>query len=150
MSDPRPHPEHPLIARGSLSVNRGTGSDPDIALAKDARLGTKSHAESRSMKYRLAAILPVHLAVFCFCYAAATALRFDFDVPAKFRQVYWSTLPLVLIIKFAACLATAEWRRTFRYVTVLDLVFVGAGTFGASICLLLGNLLLPEELVIPR
>ena len=107
-------------------------------------------SESRSMKYRLAAILPVYFAIFSVCYATSTALRFDFDVPLKFREVYWATLPLVLLVKFIACWATAEWRRTFRYVTVLDLVFVGIGTFGAAVSLLVGNLLLPDEMVIPR
>ncbi len=102
------------------------------------------------MKYRLAAILPVHLLVFCACYAASTALRFDFAVPEQFREVFWATLPLVLLVKFVACWATAEWRRTFRYVTVLDLVFVGLGTFGAAATLLACNLLLPVSVSIPR
>ena len=102
------------------------------------------------MKYRLAAILPVHFLVFCFCYAASTALRFDFEVPPQFREVFWTTLPLVMLVKFAACWATAEWRRTYRYVTILDLVFVGLGAFGATATLLLCNLLLPETSVIPR
>ena len=119
-------------------------------MVKKDRPRSQAHAESRSMKYRLAAILPVHFAVFCFCYAASTAIRFDFDVPVKFREVYWATLPLVLFVKFVACWATAEWRRTFRYVTVLDLVFVGIGTAGAGASLLIGNLLLPEDLMIPR
>ncbi len=102
------------------------------------------------MKHRLAAILPVHFLVFWFCYAASTALRFDFDVPQLFREVFWTTLPLVMLVKFAACWATAEWRRTFRYVTVLDLVFVGLGSIGAAAVLLACNLLLPEASRIPR
>ena len=102
------------------------------------------------MKYRLAAILPVHLLIFGCCYAASTALRFDFEVPPQFREVFWTTLPLVMLVKFAACWATAEWRRTYRYVTILDLVFVGLGAFGATATLLLCNLLLPEASVIPR
>ncbi len=102
------------------------------------------------MKHRLAAILPVHFLGFCLCYAASMALRFDFEIPTRFREVFWNTLPLVILVKFAACWATAEWRRTFRYVTVLDLVFVGLGTVGAGAGLLISNMLLPESFMIPR
>ncbi len=112
--------------------------------------GGPVYSGSRFMKHRLAAILPVHALVFCVCYAASTALRFDFDVPAQFRDVFWNTLPLLLLVKFAACWATAEWRRTFRYVSVLDLVFVGLGTVGSLASLLICNLLLPESITIPR
>jgi FlaA1/EpsC-like NDP-sugar epimerase len=112
--------------------------------------GSQVSSGSRFMKHRLAAILPVHALVFCVCYAASTALRFDFEVPATFREVFWNTLPLVLLVKFVACWATAEWRRTFRYVSVLDLVFVGLGTVGSLATLLLCNLLLPEATAIPR
>lgn len=105
---------------------------------------------SRSLKHRMAAILPVYLLTFAVCYAAATGLRFDFDVPARFREVFWITLPLVLLVKFAACWMTSEWRRTFRFVSVLDLVFVAGGTAGAGAVLVLVNMLLPAAFVIPR
>jgi len=136
-----------LIADVELRTNRVLNSESTDETVAGTSLGD---SESRSMKHRMAAILPVHFAVFCFCYATATALRFDFAVPQGFREVYWTTLPLVLLVKFAACWATAEWRRTFRYVTVLDLVFVAVGTAGAAVTLLTCNLLLPEGSVIPR
>lgn len=110
----------------------------------------ENHSEPQSLKYRLAAILPIYYLLFVCSYAASTALRFDFDVPVRFQIVFWNTLPLVIVVKFIACWATTEWRRTFRHVTVLDLVFVGVGTLGAASTLLLCNLVLPIVAVIPR
>ncbi|RLS53539.1 MAG: polysaccharide biosynthesis protein [Planctomycetota bacterium] len=105
---------------------------------------------ARWLRHRIAAILPIYLLTFSACYAAAIELRFDFEVPQAFREVFWITLPLILIVKFAACWLTAEWRRTFRHVTVLDLVFIGAGTLGAGVFLGLLNGLLPAAIKIPR
>ncbi len=106
--------------------------------------------EPRSLRFRLAVILPIYYFVFLTSYAVSTALRFDFDIPQNFQEVFWRTLPLVTVVKFIACWATTEWRRTFRHVTVLDLVFLGVGTFGATVTLLLCNQVLPVVAVIPR
>lgn len=103
-----------------------------------------------SLKHRLAAILPVYLLIFCASYATATALRFDFSVPQRFREIFWITLPLVLSIKLAISWVAGEWRRTFRHVSVLDLVCALAGTMGTSLILLISNFLLPTDVVIPR
>ncbi len=114
------------------------------------RVNSCEPAEPESLKYRLVAILPIYYLLFVFSYAAATALRFDFDIPEKFQAVFWNTLPLVLVVKFIASWATTEWRRTFRHVTVLDLVFVGVGTLGSAVTLLVCNLIVPDVAVIPR
>jgi FlaA1/EpsC-like NDP-sugar epimerase len=103
-----------------------------------------------SLKHRLAAILPVYTLIFCSSYAAATALRFDFSIPERFREIFWITLPLVLSIKLAVSGIAGEWKRTFRHVTVLDLVFASIGSMAASMILVISNFLLPTAIVIPR
>lgn len=102
------------------------------------------------MRHRLAAILPAYLLIFVASYAAATALRFDFSIPDRFRDIFWITLPLVLLVKFTVSGILGEWRRTFRHVTVHDLVFAGIGSLSSSLILLICNLLLPASIVIPR
>lgn len=133
----------------SGAAGQASQLDTHVSL-KHVSSSRTAQLESHSMRHRLAAILPVYLGIFTFSYAAATALRFDFVVPAKFQEMYWSTLPLVLLVKFGTSWTTAEWRRTYRFVTVLDMVFVCLGTMISSMVLLTCNLLLPENLTIPR
>ena len=62
------------------------------------------------MTHRLAAIVPVYGLVLAACYAAAYQLRFDFAVPSQFHSVFWLSLPFVLMLKAAGCIATGECR----------------------------------------
>ncbi|MFO1005786.1 MAG: nucleoside-diphosphate sugar epimerase/dehydratase [Planctomycetaceae bacterium] len=146
---------HDLTAQSESRVHQRTTEVLPERCDGELKRAWRNHAsrgsdEPRSLKYRLAIFLPIYYLVFVFSYAASTALRFDFDVPEKFQVVFWNTLPLVTVVKFIACWATTEWRRTFRHVTVLDLVFLGVGTLGSALTLLLCNLVLPVVAVIPR
>ena len=91
------------------------------------------------MKYRLAAILSAYLVVFAVCLYAALLLRFDFGVPPLYQSVFLASLPLVLVIKAGACLATGEWRRTYRYASVSDAVSLGEMTLWATAIIWLAN-----------
>lgn len=88
------------------------------------------------MPHRLAIILPVYLALYALSYALSFAIRFDFAVPAEYALVASITLPYVLLTKFAWCMITDEWRRTYRYVTVVDLAALAAGATGSALTLL--------------
>ncbi len=112
-------------------------------------------ARSRSrylppMRTRLALILPTYATIYALCFVAAFLLRFDFHLPQIYRQVIQSGLPVVLSIKFAICLATGEWRRTYRYTTVSDLFSLigGSAVAGGIVFLALGLFLGP--LPLPR
>ena len=93
------------------------------------------------MRHRLAAILPVYFVVMAACYAVAFQLRFDFDVPANFRLVFWSSLPFLLILKAAGCAITGEWRRTYRYASISDIAALGVMTVGTTIAFWFFNLM---------
>ncbi len=98
------------------------------------------------MPNRLAMILPVYLAIYTLSYALAYAVRFDFAVPPEFVLVARGTLPFVLAIKFVFCILLGEWKRTYRYVTVTDLVALGLGAVGSSLTILaVDALLLPAS-----
>ncbi|MEZ6052148.1 MAG: hypothetical protein R3C02_12265, partial [Planctomycetaceae bacterium] len=93
------------------------------------------------MRHRLAAILPVYFVVMAACYAVAFQLRFDFEVPANFRLVFWSSLPFLLILKAAGCAITGEWRRTYRYASISDIAALGVMTVGTTIAFWFFNLM---------
>jgi FlaA1/EpsC-like NDP-sugar epimerase len=80
------------------------------------------------MKYRLAIVLPIYLVLFSCSYFGAYLLRFDFDLPDKMLTLFWASLPLVIATKFLSCYISGEWRRTFRYVSFLDLIYLVSGS----------------------
>ena len=106
------------------------------------------------MRKRLALILPTYGVLYALCFVAAFLLRFDFQLPEIYQPVIVLGLPIVLSIKFCICLATGEWRRTYRYTTVTDLfnLIVGSATAaGVSYLVLqlaLGTLPLPRTVLL--
>lgn len=101
------------------------------------------------MRYRLAAIIPAYLLLITGCLAAAYSLRFDFDV-SRFAASFWQTLLIVLLAKTAACLFWNEWRGSFRFPTVFDLVRVGLCVLTAATILFVCDLFSPAIPNIPR
>lgn len=102
------------------------------------------------MRNRLAALVPVYGLVLATCYAAAYQLRFDFNVPSHFHSVFWMSLPFVLLLKAAGCVATGEWRRTFRYASVSDIASLGVMTAGTTVLFWLFNLMPLGPHAVPR
>lgn len=102
------------------------------------------------MPNRLAVILPVYLVLYALSYALAYAVRFDFDVPPDFVEIAQATLPFVLAIKFAFCIALGEWKRTYRYVTVTDLAALGAVSLGSALTILAFDAFILTGIQIPR
>ena len=102
------------------------------------------------MRNRLALILPTYAVLYALCFVAAFLLRFDFHLPDVYQQVIPTALPVLLAVKFGICVATGEWRRTFRYTTVSDLFHLLGGSLAAAGIAYL--LLLPAlgELPLPR
>ena len=66
------------------------------------------------MRNRLALILPTYAVLYALCFVAAFLLRFDFRPPQIYQHVIVLGMPVVLGVKFVICLATGEWRRTYR------------------------------------
>lgn len=104
------------------------------------------------MKHRLALILPVFFCMYVACYYAAFLLRCDFDIPKNAFNWFRFTLPFVVAIKFTACLATGEWRRTFRHASLPDLQWAVLGASAASAVLLIAEVFCfrPLNMPIPR
>lgn len=78
------------------------------------------------MKYRLIATLPLYLALYALCLAAAFLLRFDLEIDADVTHRLWDTLPLALVAKSAMFIMTREWRRRHRYTTMNDIISIVA------------------------
>ena len=106
------------------------------------------------MRNRLALILPTYAVLYALCFVAAFLLRFDFRPPQIYQHVIVLGMPVVLGVKFVICLATGEWRRTYRYTTVADLFnLLGGGVVAAAITYVLllpvlGPLPLPRTVLL--
>ncbi len=100
------------------------------------------------MRYRLAAIVPAYLLLYSGSLLAAYALRFDLD--ERIVPAFWHTILLVLTAKTASCLLWGEWRGSFRFPTVFDLVRVGMFMLTSVTILFLANLASPTLPNIPR
>lgn len=91
------------------------------------------------MRNRLAAILPAYIVVFAVCLYSALLLRFDFAVPPLYQAAFLRALPVVFVVKACACLATGEWRRTYRHASVSDVVSLAEMSLWATGMLWLVN-----------
>ncbi|MEX0717648.1 MAG: nucleoside-diphosphate sugar epimerase/dehydratase [Planctomycetaceae bacterium] len=85
------------------------------------------------MSRRLGLYVPAALVVYFACFYAAFLLKFEFVLTAAELNRFHGALPLLLASKLLVMILTGEWRRTFRYASLSDLVHVGAGAVVATI-----------------
>ncbi len=77
------------------------------------------------IRYRRAVILALHLALIPLGYFAAFGLRFDFSIPLPYHELFWSTLPFLLVLRFAALALFGLHRGWWRHVSLDDLLALG-------------------------
>lgn len=102
------------------------------------------------MKHRLAVILPAYFVLFGTCLYSALLLRFDFDLPEAFLEQFWTALPFVMGVKLLVCWLTGEWKRTFRYTTLEDVLHLSVGATLAAVLLFGLNATCLSAVPIPR
>ncbi|MEZ5943355.1 MAG: nucleoside-diphosphate sugar epimerase/dehydratase [Planctomycetaceae bacterium] len=102
------------------------------------------------MRHRLAAILPAYVLACFASYGMAFWIRFEFEPSAARLAVMWTTLPVVIGFKLLIAAGLGEFRRSFRYATISDLIYVALTCAVATTCLALMNLVLPADMFIPR
>lgn len=102
------------------------------------------------MKHRLAVILPAYFVLFGTCLYSALLLRFDFDLPDAFLEQFWTALPFVMGVKLLVCWLTGEWKRTFRYTTLEDVLHLSVGATLAAVLLFGLNATCLSAVPIPR
>ncbi len=96
------------------------------------------------MKHRLAVIMPTFFLLYLGCFYTAFLLRCDFAIEPAVMDWFWAAVPVVIGIKFFLCLATGEWRRTFRYAALPDMQWVAIGaTLSAGVIYLANLTVLP-------
>ena len=84
------------------------------------------------MRHRLAVLFPFFLVAYGLCYYASYLLRFDFFIPAHNLAAFWNSIWLVLLVKSTLWVVTGEWRRTFQYASLADVVYLVVGAIGAA------------------
>lgn len=94
-------------------------------------------------------VVCMHVAVFTLAYCSAFLLRFDFNVPSAFWQVFLVTLPLVLMVKIPVFFATSHFHSWSRHIAFTDLVSLAGAAFSCLIALSIINQFL-DIYFIPR
>ena len=82
--------------------------------------------------FRFLDVACIHVTIFVAVYWVAFLLRFDFNVPTEYWQVFLATLPLVLLVKVTVFFATNHFHSWSRHIAFSDLVSIAVA---ASCCL---------------
>jgi len=82
---------------------------------------------------RFTVVIAVYAVMYVVCYFVAFALRFEFSVPERLMAVFAQTVLPMVGIKFIATIISQDWRRSFRFSTLPDLVCAGLAMLGASV-----------------
>ena len=103
-----------------------------------------------ALNARFWGLVAVHSGLLTIAYAMAFQLRFDLDVPVEYRQLFWQTLPFVLITKLLIFYAFGSFFGWWRYVTFSDLSTLLRASVTASITIAVVDHLFVSSLQIPR
>jgi len=86
-------------------------------------------SNSKRLTKRAALALVVHAVVFCLCYWLAFGFRFDFVFSLETREIFWLSLPAVLLTKLVIFYALGHCHVSWRYVTFSDLFLLLKASF---------------------
>jgi FlaA1/EpsC-like NDP-sugar epimerase len=92
--------------------------------------------KSLLVRFRRPTLLVLHLLLIPIGYYAAFALRFDFDVPAEHLELYWRTMPYLLVLRLASFAFFNLFQGWWRHVGMRDLVDLVRATTASSVLLL--------------
>ncbi len=101
------------------------------------------------MRHRLAFILPACLLMYGLSYCLAYYIRFEFSLSPERLQMMLTMLPVVLAIKLISAFCWREFSRSFRHVSVEDLLVVAASTISTA-CFLWAANGLGSSALVPR
>ena len=89
------------------------------------------------LKYRRIFILFVNIFLVIAAFYGAFLLRFEFDIPEEYMQVFWSRLPFLLIIKIIVFAYFGLYSGLWRFVSASDIwSIVKANSVASTIFLL--------------
>jgi len=90
----------------------------------------------RLVRFRRPIVLGLHLLLVPIGYYCAFALRFDFDIPQQYREVFWATLPVVIVARLASFWLFKLFRGWWRYSSIADMTATIKATIVSSGALL--------------
>jgi FlaA1/EpsC-like NDP-sugar epimerase len=74
------------------------------------------------VRFRRPVVLALHLALLPIGYYAAFAVRFDFSPPPEYVDLFWQTVPYVVVLRLAAFGVFGLFHGWWRHVGMRDLV----------------------------
>ena len=87
------------------------------------------------LRKRTAVKFLLHMAVFLCAYVASFLIRFDFEIPAGYREALGATILIMLAAKAAGFAAFGLFRGWWRYVSIKDVLPIAAGCTLGSVLL---------------
>jgi FlaA1/EpsC-like NDP-sugar epimerase len=90
------------------------------------------------------------IALAAVAYVSAFLLRFDFEIPPRFEEILWLTLPTALICKTLGFAVFRVHRGSWRYVSLLDAELTARACGLASLLLLVSNYFFVNVREFPR
>ncbi|MEX0704411.1 MAG: nucleoside-diphosphate sugar epimerase/dehydratase [Planctomycetales bacterium] len=141
--------EHGFGEESGLGFSRGPFAPPTRRDPQDAGSDATLRSTLRMLR-RLALYLPASLAVYCVCFHFAFLLRFEFVISEANRQKLYAALPSLLAVKLLTLFLTGEWRRTFRYATLSDMVSICGTAVAATLLFFAVNVGLEIGPRVPR
>lgn len=91
-----------------------------------------------------------HAFIFAASYFAATAIRFDFDIPQNNWQIFLDSLLLVVVIKLVCAKLAGSFQGWMRYVTFHDLIILLRASVAGSLAVIVADHFLLPRFFIPR
>jgi FlaA1/EpsC-like NDP-sugar epimerase len=107
------------------------------------------------VRFRRPVVLALHLALLPIGYYAAFAVRFDFSPPPEYVDLFWQTVPYVVVLRLAAFGVFGLFHGWWRHVGMSDLVQLVKATTLSSVLVLLalfmtGDVLGAAPVPLPR
>lgn len=112
------------------------------------RVGTQSYVIPRGI--RLVVIASIHLVIFCFAYAGAFSVRFDFAIPEEYYGAFWRGLWLVLLVKMVVFGGLKMFQGWWKYVSLHDMIAVAHALAICSVAFMAVNVLVLGSTGFPR
>jgi FlaA1/EpsC-like NDP-sugar epimerase len=102
------------------------------------------------LRYRRTLIVSAHLLLIPLGYLAAFALRFDAPVPVRWMELFWVTMPVLLVLRLATFAHFRLFQGWWRHVGMQDLVDLSKAVTVSSLLFLVVLFLVGEFRDLPR
>jgi FlaA1/EpsC-like NDP-sugar epimerase len=103
-------------------------------------MGLRAVLNDRLLRYRRVLVVVAHVVLLSAAYWTAVNLRFDFDLPERYRQLFLMAFPLVLVLRMTTFAGFGLFQGWWRHAGMHDLLSIAKAVTLSSL-LIVGTLL---------